>query len=232
MGDLIGRQAAIDGVKTLHEVAWKNWHEPTLSSNVVIDMIKDLPSARPDPSQVARDIADIIENEKDMRVIARSEITDEQAIEHLQSTGWMQRHDKEMYESGLRARLTDDSDSYDALLESEQPELCEDAVSRRRLLNDLKELIAAWEKYPFMAEQIKGVEAAIGYVAVIPSVTPKPEQRWIPVSERMPEDGRYLCTYENDEGLCVDFGRVIGGAWYIMPVAYMLLPEPYRGEQE
>ncbi len=55
------------------------------------------------------------------------------------------------------------------------PEICEDAVSRRRLLNDLKELIAAWKKYPVMAEQIKGVETAIGYVEGIPSVTPKRE---------------------------------------------------------
>ena len=48
MDELISRQAAIDGVKTLHEVAWKNWHEPTLSANVVIDMIKELPSAQPE----------------------------------------------------------------------------------------------------------------------------------------------------------------------------------------
>lgn len=48
MNDLISRQTAVDGVKTLHEVAWKNWHDPTLSVNVVIDMIKDLPSAQPE----------------------------------------------------------------------------------------------------------------------------------------------------------------------------------------
>ena len=57
---------------------------------------------------------------------------------------------------------------------------CEDAVSRRILLNDLKELIAAWEKYPIMAEQIKGVETAIEYVETIPSVTPKRKTgKWI-----------------------------------------------------
>lgn len=57
---------------------------------------------------------------------------------------------------------------------------CEDVVSRRILLNDLKELITAWEKYPVMAEQIKGVETAIGYVKTIPSVTPKRKTgRWI-----------------------------------------------------
>ena len=49
--DLISRKAAIDGVKTLHEVAWKNWHEPTLSSNTVIDMIKDLPPAQPETAK-------------------------------------------------------------------------------------------------------------------------------------------------------------------------------------
>ena len=58
-------------------------------------------------------------------------------------------------------------------LPSAQPEPCEDAVSRRRLLSDLKKLIVAWEKYPVMAEQLKGVETAIGYVEAIPSVTPK-----------------------------------------------------------
>ena len=34
--------------KTLHDVAWKNWHEPTLSANVVLDMIRELPPAKPE----------------------------------------------------------------------------------------------------------------------------------------------------------------------------------------
>ena len=50
------------------------------------------------------------------------ELTDEQSITHLQSSGWMQRHDKEMYESGLKKRLADDSDSYDSLLPTVQLE--------------------------------------------------------------------------------------------------------------
>ena len=56
---------------------------------------------------------------------------------------------------------------------SERPESCEDAVSRQILLADLKKLKTAWKKYPVMAEQIKGVEAAIGYAEAIPSVMPK-----------------------------------------------------------
>ena len=48
------------------------------------------------------------------------------------------------------------------------------------------------------------------------------------MTERLPKDGRYLCTYENGEGICVDFGRVINGAWYVMPIAWMPLPEPWK----
>lgn len=40
----------------------------------VVKELKKLPSAQPEPSQVARDIATIIENEKDMRVIAEQPI--------------------------------------------------------------------------------------------------------------------------------------------------------------
>ena len=52
----------------------------------------------------------------------KPELTDEQSIAHLQSSGWMQRHDKEMYKSGLKEQLADDSDSYDSLLPTVQPE--------------------------------------------------------------------------------------------------------------
>ena len=123
--DAVSRQdiyELIDDVAYDVDATKCNWY------HTIYKRAKKLPSVQSEPSQVARDIADIIENEKNMRVIARSEITDEQAILHLQASGWMQRHDKEMYESGLRARLTDDSDSYDALLESAQPEIihCKD----------------------------------------------------------------------------------------------------------
>ena len=55
------------------------------------------------------------------------EIKDEQAIEHLQSTGWMQNHDKQMYEMGLKEKLADDSGSYDSLIPSAQPKPLTDA---------------------------------------------------------------------------------------------------------
>jgi hypothetical protein len=65
-----------------------------------------------------------------------------------------------------------------------EPEPCEDTVSRRKLRNELEELITAWDKYPVMAEPIKGIGTAIGYVAAIPSVTPKRKiGKWILLEE-------------------------------------------------
>ena len=59
---------------------------------------------------------------------AAEKLTDEQAIEHLRSTGWMQNHDREMYDMGLKEQLADDSGSYDSLLPPAQPEIirCKD----------------------------------------------------------------------------------------------------------
>ena len=74
-------------------------------------------------------------------IATQPEITDGQAIEHLQESGWMQNHDKQMYEMGLREQLADDSDSYDALLSSAQPErLTDDDFETIRIhLNAFKE---------------------------------------------------------------------------------------------
>lgn len=61
------------------------------------------------------------------------------------------------------------------------------------------------------------------------------QQQWISCEERLPEDGRYLCTYESDERICVNIGKVIGGEWndwYVKPTAWMPLPEPWRGGED
>lgn len=83
---------------------------------------------------------------------AQLELTDGQAIEHLRESGWMQNHDKQMYEMGLREQLADDSDSYDALLPSAQPELaqdlhnaCTDAISRQAAIDAMANTL--WQ-YP------------------------------------------------------------------------------------
>lgn len=67
--DCISRQKAIDAVN-----AWlllKSLNRTMSNAVSLQDVLRQLPSAQ---SDVARDIATIIENEKDMRVIAQPEI--------------------------------------------------------------------------------------------------------------------------------------------------------------
>ena len=101
MDELISRQAAIDGVKTLHEVAWKNWHEPTLSANVVIDMIKELPSAQPEKH-----------TEERTETHACDCISRQAEIDTICEHGWRSCHPHRQNRSGFRAvrgyqRITD-----------------------------------------------------------------------------------------------------------------------------
>lgn len=61
---------------------------------------------------------------------------------------------------------------------------------------------------------------------------------WIPVTERLPEDGFYLCTLDGE--LCGDSEPFTGtcgfekGVWdeSDMVLAWMPLPEPYGGDTE
>lgn len=97
-------------------------------------------------------------------------------------------------------------------------------------------------------------EAVKGYVRLVKDRLERlpfaqPEQRWIPVTERMPEEyGEYICTLENGQvqecgfvpenqiGLvdgwstCEADGHKFLG--YVDVLAWMPLPEPYRKEGE
>jgi len=106
--DLIFRQMAIEKTEMLYRDARDDASYMLIGYNHALSdmqaILKSLPSAQP-------------------------EITDEQAIEHLQSTGWMQNHDREIYESGLREQLADDSGSYNSLIP------CEDTISRQAAID-------------------------------------------------------------------------------------------------
>ena len=74
------------------------------------------------------------------------------------------------------------------------------------------------------------------------------EQRWIPVAERLPEDGTYLTTLDGElvgqeepfTGMCgIENGKWDEGYaldsehdWIEDVVAWMPLPEPYRESEE
>jgi len=77
MSDLIERQAAIEALYDWEMTYDWDDHcrkEDPKPAYIVSpsDVIEELPSAQSEPSQVARDIATIIENEQDMMVIERN----------------------------------------------------------------------------------------------------------------------------------------------------------------
>ena len=65
----------------------------------------------------------------------------------------------------------------------------------------------------------------------------QPEQRWIPVTERLPEtNGQYLVTRWkgfSPKEMIIDIARYANGEWHTAyPIeAYMPLPEPYKEDE-
>ena len=93
------------------------------------------------------------------------------------------------------------------------------------------------------ATQAGTILGCIDCITMLPSA--QPEQRWIPVTERLPEpeedeDIDIIVTYVDDEEtriIPVNYGK---GTWYdcifdtalnpIKVIAWMPLPDPYREE--
>ena len=99
---------------------------------------------------------------------------------------------------------------------------CRDAISRHAVIDTLTK-----------TSGIRG--DALKALYDLPSVTPM--QKWIPVSERLPEeDGEYLATiYDMDENYeYIDIAELEDGKWcykpYILVKAWMPIPEPYKAE--
>lgn len=104
--DLISRQEAI---RLVHSVLYEMMVDAAATdiekpmskedklllrvNRVVCAKLKELPSAESDPSDVARAIATIIENEKDMRVIAQPEIVRCKDCRHWKSNEFIGNND-------------------------------------------------------------------------------------------------------------------------------------------
>lgn len=70
--DCISRQAAIEGADKIIERDTSGNNDVVKAMQAWKEWIMALPTAQPEPSQIARDIATIIENEQDMRVILKN----------------------------------------------------------------------------------------------------------------------------------------------------------------
>lgn len=101
--------------------------------------------------------------------------------------------------------------------------------------------------------EIKTADVAWGIWGYSGCTKAKPAQRWIPCSERMPDEDYWtganfqysadvLMTVYNaeDEETIIDYGHTVGGSWYsdttdcFVPskwevVAWMPLPKPWEG---
>lgn len=110
-----------------------------------------------------------------------------------------------------------------------------DCIDRQATLNAIiKRLGIKNETYLLEAER-----AIYQQILAMPPVTPQ-ETRWIPCSERLPEEnGVYIISYED----AVTWLEWFNGKWFFYPsnpareetgtiIAWMPLPEPYKTESE
>lgn len=127
--------------------------------------------------------------------------------------------------------------AYGMAIEALSAEPCEDAISRAWL----KEAI---HNFYYGLKHTPTEEDIQAYIDVAPLVTPKQKMgRWIPVSERLPENsGNYLITYcyrdeiETQEAVYVKDEKE--DKWFditdieitLAVIAWMPLPEPYLSE--
>lgn len=200
-GDCISRRAALDAMK---KITFPHWFEcgeylsedtreiEIINSKKALEVIEALPSAQPEPS----------------------EITDEQAILHLQSTGWMRNHDREIYESGVKERLADDSESYDSLIPHEDDG---DTISRQAAIDAIGTLsdsifknVEKGATYP-KRQWFDGMANAESIIKDLPSVL-HPEI--IRCEDCIHYNKHKDCIKYQRDGFCSEWARNTYKYWY------------------
>lgn len=105
----------------------------------------------------------------------------------------------------------------------------DDCVSRRATIEAIEKAKTA--KAPDGELYVAKINAEMN-VQLLPSVQPEP--KWIPCSERLPEEQRYCLTSCRNGLVCEDFHWNNGyfdkaDKYHHEVIAWMPLPEPYKG---
>lgn len=128
-----------------------------------------------------------------------------------------------------------DSEAISMAIKALEAEPCEDAVSRRDAIDAIYKCTDIYiNNLPVM------VDKADAYKALADLTSAQPEQRWISVSERLPEDDTEVFVYLFDRPSPY-IAWVCDGCWFTeefqvekenYPKAWCELPEPYKERRE
>ena len=151
-------------------------------------------------------------------------------------------------------RLTDDDfETIRIHLNAQKEKLCnqrrwEEAEEYQRIIDRFMAFASAWQKGESMDDLISR-QAAISHVDDVPYIkdhpnvgllwkawieslpSAQPEQRWIPCSERLPEERGFYLTTTKDKAVYCDYWNEDNFDRTEMVIAWMPLPEPYREER-
>ena len=100
--------------------------------------------------------------------------------------------------------------------------MTDDLISRQAIMKEFANFVRASNNSDFA--QTPTWNDAVSLVGSMPSA--EPEQRWIPVTERLPEDGKYVLAYCIDDDFMTVEARHKFEAFQI--THWMPLPEPFK----
>lgn len=119
-------------------------------------------------------------------------------------------------------------------------DVMDDLISRQAAIDALTKTIAV-NKNPNHDARVweEGMNCALTIIGALPSA--QPEQRWIPVSERLPEGGHNIIFCDSKGNVCEGVYHAIPGQWvgfrwnaiyhHDDVTAWMPLPDPYKEEE-